>query len=99
MTYDRDYDLRYELPEFDTFAHMTADGMVRGLCLQLEDGRYVIATDLGGMDMPLADDFEVSVYPSEDAFYEDPHGSRIASATSENFADIDLALYAVEFAK
>ena len=95
MTYDRDYDLRFDLPEFDLYD----DGRFRCLTLTLDDGRYVVITDKGGMGLPEFDDFNVCIYRSEDAFGDDPTDSLIASATSDNFDDIDLALHAVEFAK
>ena len=95
MSYDRDYDLRFDLPEFDLYD----DGRFRCLTLTLEDGRFVVITDKGGMGLPEFDDFNVCVYRSEDAFGDDPTDSLIASATSDNFDDIELALHAVEFAK
>ena len=95
MSYDRDYDLRFDLPEFDLYD----DGRFRCLTLTLDDGRYVVITDKDGMGLPEFDDFNVCVYRSEDAFGDDPTDSLIASATSDNFDDIDLALHAVEFAK
>lgn len=93
--YERDYDIRNELPEFDAYD----DGRFRCLTLTLEDGRYVVITDKGGMDMPDFDDFNVCVYRSEDSFGDDPTTSLIASATSDHFDDVELALAAVEFAK
>ena len=95
MSYDRDYDLRFDLPEFDLYD----DGRFRCLTLTLDDGRYIVITDKGGMGLPEFDDFNVCIYRSEDAFGDDPTDSLIASATSDNFNDIELALYAVEFAK
>jgi hypothetical protein len=95
VTYDRDYDLRFDLPEFD----VNDDGRFRCFSLVLDDGRFIVITDKGGMDFPTFDDFNVCVYRSEDAFGDDPTDSLIASATSDNFSDIDLALHAVEFAK
>jgi len=94
VSYDRDYDLRFDLPEFDLYD----DGRFRCLTLTLDDGRYIVITDKGGMGLPEFDDFNVCIYRSEDAFGDDPTDSLIASATSDNFNDIELALYAVEFA-
>jgi hypothetical protein len=88
-------DIRAHLPLFDVYD----DGLFRCLTLTLEDGRYVVATDRGGMGMPDFDDFNVCVYRSEDSFGDDPTTSLIASATSDNFDDIEVALAAVEFAK
>ena len=88
---DRDYDIRAELPEFDAYD----DGRFQALTLTLDDGRFIVITDTDGMDYPTLDNFNVCVYASEDAFGECP----IASATSDNFSDIELALAAVEFAK
>jgi hypothetical protein len=92
--YDHDYDLRYELPEFEAYD----DGRFRCLTLTLADGRYVVVTDIGGMGYPSFDDFNVCVYRSEQSFGDDPTDSLIASATSDNFDDIEKALAAVEFA-
>jgi hypothetical protein len=90
MTYDRDYDL----PEFE----VNDDGRFRCFSLVLDDGRYIVITDKGGMDFPTFDDFNVCVYLSEDAFGDDPTDSLIASATSDNHSHIDAAIAAVEFA-
>lgn len=95
MNYDRDYDLRYDLPEFD----VNDDGRFRCFSLVLDDGRFIVITDKGGMDFPTFDDFNVCVYRSEDAFGDDPTDSLIASATSDNHSHIDAAIAAVEFAK
>ena len=94
MTYDRDYDLRIDLPEFDLYD----DGRFRCLTLTLDDGRYVVITDKGGMGLPEYDDFNVCIYRSEDAFGDDPTDSLIASATSDNYDDIERAIAAVEYA-
>jgi len=92
--YDRDYDLRYDLPEFS----VNDDGRFRCFSLLLDDGRYIVITDKGGMDFPTFDDFNVCIYRSADAFGDDPTDSLIASATSDDHDDIDRAIAAVEFA-
>jgi hypothetical protein len=89
--YERDYNIRAELPEFDTYD----DGRFQALTLTLDDGRYVVITDTGGMDYPTLDDFNVCVYRSEESFGDDPGVSLIASATSDNFSNIESALAAV----
>lgn len=88
-------DIRAHLPQFDVYD----DGRFRCLTLKLDDGRYIVATDTGGMAMPEFGDFNICVYRSEDSFGDDPTTSLIASATSDNFDDIETALAAVEFAK
>lgn len=93
--YERDYNIRAELPEFDAYD----DGRFQALTLTLDDGRYVVITDTGGMDYPTFDDFNVCVYRSEESFGDDPSVSLIASATSDNFSNIEAAIAAVEFAK
>lgn len=97
---DRDYDasvaddFRNDLPEFDVYD----DGRFRCLHLTLDDGRYVVITDTGGMDMPTADDFNVCVYVNEESFGDDPSTSLIESFTSTDY-DIDTALFYAETAK
>jgi len=89
--YERDYSIRAELPEFDAYD----DGRFQALTLTLDDGRFIVITDTDGMDYPTLDNFNVCVYASEDAFGECP----IASATSDNFNNIEAAIVAVECAK
>ena len=89
--YERDYNIRAELPEFDTYD----DGRFQALTLTLDDGRFIVITDTDGMDYPTLDDFNVCVYESEDAFGECP----IASVTSDSFSNIEAAIAAVECAK
>lgn len=84
-----------DFPEFDIYS----DGLFEALMLPLDDGRFVVVTDVDGMSMPTFADFNVCVYKSESAFWADPTDSLIASATSDNFDDVELALAAVEFAK
>ena len=90
----RDYSIRNELPDFDAYN----DGLFQALVMPLEDGRYVVVTDLDGMNMPSYGNFNVCVYRSEEAFWDDPMTGIIASATSDNFENVDLALAAVEVA-
>jgi len=85
-----DRDLRSELPEFEAYD----DGRFRCLSLKLEDGRYIVITDTGGMSYPEPGDFNVCVYRSEDAFGDDPTDSILASATSDHFDDIEFAIAA-----
>lgn len=93
--YDRDYSVRADFVDFESID----DGLFQCLAQTLSDGRYVVITDTGGMGYPTLDDFNVCVYRSEDSFGDDPSVSLIASATSDNFDNIDAALAAVEFAK
>ena len=90
-TYDRDYDIRNDYPEFEVIQE-------HGFCAlaeTLDDGRYIVVTNMGGMDFPTYTDFMVCVYRNEESFGEDPSVSLLASATSDNFSDIDHALNAV----
>lgn len=89
----RNYDMGSEFPDFDSYD----DGRFRCLAMTLHDGRYVVVTDMGGMGYPALNDFMLCVYVNEEAFGDDPSTSLLASATSDNFVDIDHALHAVEF--
>lgn len=89
---DRDYDVRNDYPEFDALD----DGRSRCLAMTLDDGRYIVMTDTGGMDYPQFDDFNVCVYRSEDSFGDDPGTSLLGSFASDKFEDIDHALLAAE---
>jgi len=97
---DRDYiqslqaDFAADMPDFDVYD----DGRFRCLTLTLDDGRYIVITDIGGMDMPTADDFNVCVYVNEQAFGDDPSTSLIDSFTSDKY-DIDTALFNAEASK
>lgn len=89
---DRDYNVRYAYPEFESYD----DGRFRCLTMTLDDGRYIVMTDNGGMDYPDFDDFNVCVYRSEDVFGDDPGVGLLGSFKSDDFADIDHALGAAE---
>ena len=80
-------------PEFNAMD----DGRFRCLAMTLDDGRYVVMTNMGGMDYPTHEDFMVCVYRDEDAFGDDPATGLFGSFTSDDFADIDHALGAAEF--
>ena len=71
------------------------DGRFQCLSLTLDDGRYVVITDTGGMGYPEPNDFNVCVYRSEDAFGDDPTDSILDSATSDQFGDINDAIQKV----
>lgn len=71
------------------------DGRFQCLSLTLDDGRYVVITDTGGMGYPEPNDFNVCVYRSEDAFGDDPTDSILDSATSEQFVSINAAIQKV----
>ena len=79
------------IPNFKTYD----DGRFRCMTLTLDDGRYVVVTDTGGMDYPALHDFNVCVYRSENAFGDDPTDSILACATSDQFDDMTAALEAV----
>ena len=80
-------------PEFNAMD----DGRFRCLAMTLDDGRYVVMTNTGGMDYPTHEDFMVCVYRDEDAFGDDPATGLFGSFTSDDFADIDHALGVAEF--
>jgi hypothetical protein len=88
---DRDYSVRAELAAFDLYD----DGRFQAYTLKLDDGRYVVVTDKDGMGLPTFGDFNACVYKSEEAFGDDPTDSLIASATSDNYDDIELALFSI----
>ena len=89
---DRDYSIRAEFPEFETLD----DGRFRCFAQTLDDGRYIVITDMGGMDYPKFDDFMVCVYRNEDAFPAVEDADLLGTFTSDEFADIDHALGAAE---
>lgn len=89
-TYDRDYDIRADYPDFDVIH----EHGFRALAMTLDDGRYIVVTNTGGMDLPTYDDFMVCVYRDEDSFGDDPSTSLHGCATSDNFDDIESALFA-----
>ena len=92
MINDRDYNIRAEFPEFEALD----DGRFRCLAQTLDDGRYIVITDMSGMAYPHFDDFMVCVYRDEDAFPSVEDGDLLGSFTSDEFADIDHALGAAE---
>jgi hypothetical protein len=67
------------------------DGLFRCLIRTLPDNTFVCITDTGGLDYPTATDFNVSVYPSEDAFCEDA-GCYLASVHSSSNVCFDDAV-------
>ncbi len=67
------------------------DGLFRCLIRTLPDNTFVCITDTGGLDYPTATDFNVSVYPSEDAFCEDA-GCFLASVHSCSNVCLDDAI-------
>ena len=79
-------------PEFQSLD----DGRFRCLARTLDDGRYIVITNMGGMDYPEHHDFMVCVYKSEDAFPAVEEGDLLGTFTSDDFADIDHALGAAE---
>lgn len=98
---DRDYraacanDFRVDLLDFETYD----DGRFACLAMTLDDGRYIVITDRGGMAYPTSDDWRACVYTSEDEFCDDPSTSILADASSDDFADIETALHGLEFVK
>ena len=79
------------IPNFNAYD----DGRFCCLSRTLDDGRYVVITDNGGMGYPEPHDFNVCVYRSEDAFGDDPTDSILASATSDQFDSMGAALSAI----
>ena len=86
------YDIRSEFPEFDA----VEEHHCRYLALTTDSGTYVVLTDKSGSDYPTADDFMVCVYRSEDDFCEDPTDCLLGEFSSDNFPDIEYALWAAE---
>ena len=76
------------IPNFNAYD----DGRFQCLSRTLDDGRYVVVTDTGGMGYPEPHDFNVCVYKSEDAFGDDPTDSILASATSHQFENLNDAI-------
>ena len=85
---DRDYNIRAEFPEFEALD----DGRFRCLAQTLDDGRYIVMTDMGGMDYPEFDDFMVCIYRDEEAFGDDPSEGLLGSFASDRHDDIETAL-------
>ena len=79
-------------PEFQALD----DGRFRCLARTLDDGRYIVITNMGGMGYPEHHDFMVCVYRTKDAFGDDPGTSLLGTFTSDDFADIGHALGAAE---
>lgn len=61
------------------------DGRFACLSLTLDDGRYVVVTNMGGMGFPADDDYMVCVYLNEEAFGDDPSVSLLGSFTSNDY--------------
>jgi hypothetical protein len=68
------------------------DGLFRCLTRTLPDSTFVCITDSGGLDYPTATNFNVSVYPSEDAFSDNP-SSCLASIGSWSNVCLDDAVW------
>ena len=71
------------------------DNRFQAFTMTLDDGRFVVITNIGGMGFPTADDFLVCVYTTQSAFGDDPTDSLLSSVTSDDFDDMELALSAV----
>lgn len=96
MDQDRkDYGIQQYYPEFTALD----EGRFRCLVMTLDDGRYVVITDMSGMAFPKHDDFMVCVYRNAEAFADDPSIGLLGTFVSDEFADIDHALGAAEFCK
>ena len=52
-THDRDYDIRADYPDFEVIQ----EHGFRALAETLDDGRYIVVTNMGGMDLPTHDAF------------------------------------------
>jgi len=76
------------IPHFNAYD----DGRFQALTRTLDDGRYVVITDTGGMGYPEPHDFNVCIYRCEDAFGDDPTDSVLASATSDQFDNLNDAI-------
>jgi hypothetical protein len=79
-----------EFPDFAVYD----DGRFQAFTVTLDDGRFVVITNTGGMGFPTDDDFLVCVYKSQSAFGDDPTDSLLSSVTSRYFDDMESALYA-----
>ena len=71
------------------------DQRFQAFTMTLDDGRFVVITNTGGMGFPTDDDFLVCVYTTQSAFGDDPTDSLLSSVTSADFEDIKSALSAV----
>lgn len=89
-TNDRDYDIRADYPDFDVIQ----EHGFRALAMTLDDGRYIVVTNMGGMDLPTYDDFMVVVYRSEDCFPATEEGDILGSFASDRHDDLEDALNA-----
>lgn len=87
---DRDYTFSSELPGFDTYQ----DGTTQYRSLELDDGRFIVVTDLDGMGLPDFGDFMACIYASESAWFDGEHP--LACADSTQFETITLALDTIE---
>ena len=82
------------LAEFPRLA-VYDDNRFQAFTMTLDDGRFVVITDTGGMGFPTADNFLVCVYTNVSAFGDDPTDSLLSSVTSHQFDDMESALSAV----
>jgi hypothetical protein len=71
------------------------DQRFQAFTMTLDDGRFVVITNTGGMGFPTDDDFLVCVYTTQSAFGDDPTDSLLSSGTSDDFGDMESALSAV----
>lgn len=77
-----------EFPKFEAID----DGRFQCLALTLDDGRYTVITNQGGMGYPKLDDFMVCVYANENEFGDDPSESLLGCFDSESYDDIKSAI-------
>ena len=89
-THDRDYDIRADYPDFEVIQ----EHGFRALAETLDDGRYIVVTNMGGMDLPTYDDFMVCIYRSEDSFGDDPTVGILGCFSSDRHDDLEDALNA-----
>ena len=87
---DRDCDIRNDYPEFDVIQ----EHGFRAFAETLDDGRYIVVTNMGGMDFPTYTDFMVCVYRDEESFGDDPSVSVLGCFASDRHDDIEDALNA-----
>jgi hypothetical protein len=65
------------------------DGLFRCLIRTLPDNTFVCITDTGGLDYPTATDFNVSLYPSKDAFSDNPSSVLVSIRAESNVSLVD----------
>lgn len=90
MRNDRDYSVCADFPDFEVIQ----EHGFRALAQTLDDGRYIVITNTGGMDYPTFEDFMVCVYRDEDAFGDDPSTGLLGTFASDRHDDIEDALNA-----